>query len=158
MRKTTVTKGSLSSCDGSAMVKIGNTTVLCGLKLEIGAPSVFKPRDGKLVVKYVARVHFLSSKRLSFCKNFTFYRTPARTPSQFAFDSALLVVLLGWKAVRRGTRKRKQYFSRGFALTVCPFLRRLSVLFFVSENFISFAIPLSITAWLLTKNKRNNGC
>ena len=31
---------SISCADSSAMVKIGNTTVVCGLKLEIGVPGV----------------------------------------------------------------------------------------------------------------------
>ncbi len=50
VRKTLVTPAAISSADGSALAKVGNTTVLCGLKLEIGSPSALAPKQGGLVV------------------------------------------------------------------------------------------------------------
>jgi hypothetical protein len=39
---------SIPSCPGSSLVKIGSTSVVCGLKLEIGRPFDTKPQDGRL--------------------------------------------------------------------------------------------------------------
>nr|XP_020634091.1 exosome complex component RRP43-like isoform X3 [Pogona vitticeps] len=37
-RTTTVNIGSITTADGSALVKLGNTTVVCGIKAEFATP------------------------------------------------------------------------------------------------------------------------
>ncbi|CAL8265526.1 unnamed protein product [Merluccius merluccius] len=48
-RPTTLNIGSISTADGSALVKIGNTTVICGIKMEFANPSVEAPNKGYIV-------------------------------------------------------------------------------------------------------------
>ncbi|EEB87885.1 hypothetical protein MPER_14569 [Moniliophthora perniciosa FA553] len=43
------TIGSISTANGSALVRMGNTTVVCGVKAEIAEPELDKPNDGFLV-------------------------------------------------------------------------------------------------------------
>nr|XP_021586168.1 exosome complex component RRP43 isoform X1 [Ictidomys tridecemlineatus] len=45
-RTTTVNIGSISTADGSALVKLGNTTVVCGVKAEFAAPPTDAPDKG----------------------------------------------------------------------------------------------------------------
>ncbi|XP_030648547.1 exosome complex component RRP43 [Chanos chanos] len=48
-RATTLNIGSINTADGSALVKIGNTTVICGIKAELAAPTVDAPESGYIV-------------------------------------------------------------------------------------------------------------
>ncbi|CAG8488398.1 2906_t:CDS:10 [Ambispora gerdemannii] len=48
-RKTTVNSGHISTADGSAVVRIGNTTVVCGIKAEVAEPKTSTPKEGYLV-------------------------------------------------------------------------------------------------------------
>ncbi|XP_077447626.1 exosome complex component RRP43 [Stigmatopora argus] len=48
-RTTTVNIGSIGTADGSALVKLGNTTVICGVKAELANPSVEEPGKGFIV-------------------------------------------------------------------------------------------------------------
>ncbi|KAG8007988.1 Exosome complex component RRP43, partial [Nibea albiflora] len=48
-RTTTLNIGSISTADGSALVKIGNTTVICGIKAELANPPVEAPGKGYIV-------------------------------------------------------------------------------------------------------------
>uniref|UniRef100_A0A8C5BDR5 Ribosomal RNA-processing protein 43 n=1 Tax=Gadus morhua TaxID=8049 RepID=A0A8C5BDR5_GADMO len=48
-RTTTLNIGSISTAEGSALVKIGNTTVICGIKMELANPSVEAPNKGYIV-------------------------------------------------------------------------------------------------------------
>ncbi|XP_029506182.2 exosome complex component RRP43 [Oncorhynchus nerka] len=48
-RTTTLNIGSISTADGSALVKIGNTTVMCGIKGELTSPAVDAPNKGYIV-------------------------------------------------------------------------------------------------------------
>ncbi|XP_066506489.1 exosome complex component RRP43 isoform X4 [Hoplias malabaricus] len=48
-RLTTLNIGSINTADGSALVKIGNTTVICGIKAELAAPSTDAPDKGYIV-------------------------------------------------------------------------------------------------------------
>lgn len=41
--------GSISTADGSALVKIGNTTIICGIKAELANPTVDAPGKGYIV-------------------------------------------------------------------------------------------------------------
>jgi len=38
IRKTTLSVGSITTCSGSSFVKIGNTSVVCGVRAEVGEP------------------------------------------------------------------------------------------------------------------------
>uniref|UniRef100_A0A8C5GT52 Exosome complex component RRP43 n=1 Tax=Gouania willdenowi TaxID=441366 RepID=A0A8C5GT52_GOUWI len=48
-RTTTLNIGSISTADGSALVKIGNTTIICGIKAELANPTVESPDKGYIV-------------------------------------------------------------------------------------------------------------
>ncbi|XP_061608333.1 exosome complex component RRP43 isoform X2 [Phyllopteryx taeniolatus] len=48
-RTTTINIGSISTADGSALVKLGNTTVICGVKAELANPPVEAPERGFIV-------------------------------------------------------------------------------------------------------------
>ncbi|KAM4797309.1 exosome complex component RRP43 [Rhinophrynus dorsalis] len=48
-RTTTINVGSITTADGSALVKIGNCTVICGIKAEFAAPPVDAPNKGYVV-------------------------------------------------------------------------------------------------------------
>ncbi|GAB5363046.1 hypothetical protein AAMO2058_000850000 [Amorphochlora amoebiformis] len=50
VRRTAVSLGSIKTADGSALAKVGGTTVACGLKLEVGIPSALKPKEGRFEV------------------------------------------------------------------------------------------------------------
>ena len=45
---TQIIAGSVSSADGSALVKFGETTVLCGIRAEIAEPDILAPNSGFL--------------------------------------------------------------------------------------------------------------
>ncbi|KAM7436235.1 Exosome complex component RRP43 [Porites harrisoni] len=48
-RKTILNVGSISTAEGSSLVKLGNTTVVCGVKAEFAVPSQEKPKLGFIV-------------------------------------------------------------------------------------------------------------
>ncbi|ESK94844.1 exosome component 8 [Moniliophthora roreri MCA 2997] len=48
-RDIDINVGSISTANGSALVRMGNTTVVCGVKAEIAEPELDKPNDGFLV-------------------------------------------------------------------------------------------------------------
>lgn len=48
-RTTTLNIGPISTAEGSALVKIGNTTVMCGIKAELALPSSETPDKGYIV-------------------------------------------------------------------------------------------------------------
>ncbi|KAI8145725.1 exosome component 8-like protein [Fennellomyces sp. T-0311] len=48
-RKTLITTGSISTADASAMVRLGGTTIVCGIKAEVCEPHVERPNQGYLV-------------------------------------------------------------------------------------------------------------
>ncbi|XP_037543902.1 exosome complex component RRP43 [Nematolebias whitei] len=48
-RTTTLNIGSISTADGSALVKMGNTTIICGIKGELANPTVDAPGKGYIV-------------------------------------------------------------------------------------------------------------
>ncbi|KAJ2397348.1 hypothetical protein GGI23_003568 [Coemansia sp. RSA 2559] len=47
-RPTHVVKGAISTAQGSSTVRIGNTTVVCGIKAEVSEPDVKTPDEGYL--------------------------------------------------------------------------------------------------------------
>ncbi|XP_035892439.1 exosome complex component RRP43-like isoform X1 [Anopheles stephensi] len=49
LRPLAISFGVINSADGSAIVKLGNTTVVCGIKAELAAPKALEPRQGFLV-------------------------------------------------------------------------------------------------------------
>ncbi|XP_069747803.1 exosome complex component RRP43 isoform X2 [Narcine bancroftii] len=48
-RTTTLNIGSITTADGSALVKLGNSTVVCGIKVEFATPTVDAPNKGYIV-------------------------------------------------------------------------------------------------------------
>ncbi|KAF8318120.1 hypothetical protein DL93DRAFT_2225871 [Clavulina sp. PMI_390] len=48
-RNVSVNAGSITTAEGSALVRIGDTTVVCGVKAEITEPDIMKPNDGYIV-------------------------------------------------------------------------------------------------------------
>lgn len=46
LRPVSISVGSISSADGSAIVKQGDTLVVCGIKLEIAEPKAEAPKNG----------------------------------------------------------------------------------------------------------------
>ncbi|KAG6841291.1 hypothetical protein C0991_012461 [Blastosporella zonata] len=48
-RDVNVNVGSISTADGSALVRLGNTTVVCGVKAEIAEPELDREGEGFLV-------------------------------------------------------------------------------------------------------------
>ncbi|XP_028655112.2 exosome complex component RRP43 isoform X1 [Erpetoichthys calabaricus] len=48
-RTTTLNIGSITTADGSALVKLGNTTIICGIKGELAAPPADAPDKGYIV-------------------------------------------------------------------------------------------------------------
>ncbi|TFK69417.1 ribosomal protein S5 domain 2-like protein [Pluteus cervinus] len=48
-RPVSVNVGSISTADGSALVRLGDTTVVCGVKAEIAEPELDKPEEGFIV-------------------------------------------------------------------------------------------------------------
>ncbi|XP_038134735.1 exosome complex component RRP43 [Cyprinodon tularosa] len=48
-RTTTLNIGSISTADGSALVKLGNTTIICGIKAELANPTTEAPDKGYIV-------------------------------------------------------------------------------------------------------------
>lgn len=48
-RTTTINVGSITTADGSALVKLGNCTVICGIKAEFSNPSTDAPNKGYIV-------------------------------------------------------------------------------------------------------------
>uniref|UniRef100_H2YF23 Ribosomal RNA-processing protein 43 n=1 Tax=Ciona savignyi TaxID=51511 RepID=H2YF23_CIOSA len=49
IRQTTLNVGPITSADGSALVKIGETMVVCGVKAELTQPTVEEPTKGMIV-------------------------------------------------------------------------------------------------------------
>ncbi len=45
-RKTRVQNGVLENTNGSSLVRIGNTSIMCGIKAEVALPSVNSPKNG----------------------------------------------------------------------------------------------------------------
>ncbi|XP_069615053.1 exosome complex component RRP43 [Ranitomeya imitator] len=48
-RTTTINVGSITTADGSALVKLGNCTVICGIKAEFTSPPTDAPNKGYIV-------------------------------------------------------------------------------------------------------------
>ncbi|KAK9767902.1 hypothetical protein K7432_001882 [Basidiobolus ranarum] len=48
-RQTKVTPGAIGTADGSALVRIGETSVLCGIKAEVAEPKISSPNEGFVV-------------------------------------------------------------------------------------------------------------
>jgi len=49
VRPTAINIGSISTADGSALVRLGNTAVICGIKAELAMPKPAEPKKGYLV-------------------------------------------------------------------------------------------------------------
>ncbi|KAI4319609.1 hypothetical protein MLD38_033189 [Melastoma candidum] len=51
-RDTSVAPGAVATADGSALAKIGSTTMLASIKMEVMTPSVDSPDEGNIAVEY----------------------------------------------------------------------------------------------------------
>ncbi|CAH9100689.1 unnamed protein product [Cuscuta europaea] len=51
-RHTTVVLGSVASANGSSLVKIGSTTMLAAIKMEVMTPAAESPDEGSIVVEF----------------------------------------------------------------------------------------------------------
>jgi len=51
--------GSISTADGSSLVRLGDTTVVCGVKAEIAEPDLDAPDDGFLGITVTEVMHHL---------------------------------------------------------------------------------------------------
>ncbi|GAB6027310.1 Exosome complex component RRP43 [Chamberlinius hualienensis] len=49
LRFTAINVGSISTADGSSLVRLGNTSVMCGIKAELATPKVNEPCKGFIV-------------------------------------------------------------------------------------------------------------
>ena len=49
LRPVSISTGSINTADGSAVVKQGETIVVCGIKLEIAEPKAETPKSGYIV-------------------------------------------------------------------------------------------------------------
>ena len=56
-RPTTVHHGVISTANGSAMVRIGGTTVICGVKAEVAEPKLDAPDQGYLGKETTSDTH-----------------------------------------------------------------------------------------------------
>ncbi|KAF0974390.1 hypothetical protein FDP41_006422 [Naegleria fowleri] len=52
IRESLISSGSLRNCEGSSLVKTGNTSVVCGIKAEVMIPTEEAPRDGRVVISF----------------------------------------------------------------------------------------------------------
>jgi exosome complex RNA-binding protein Rrp42 (RNase PH superfamily) len=48
LRHDVLAAGSISTADGSALVRMGDTTIVCGVKAEIAEPELDRPEQGFL--------------------------------------------------------------------------------------------------------------
>lgn len=48
-RPVVINSGSIATADGSAIAKVGDTTVICGIKLELCKPKAERPNEGFLI-------------------------------------------------------------------------------------------------------------
>ena len=62
------TQGSISTADGSALVRLGSTTVVCGVKAEIAEPELDRPEEG-----------FLGTSVSQTCSNLCTHLSPHHT-------------------------------------------------------------------------------
>ncbi|KAL9653407.1 hypothetical protein ABK040_002043 [Willaertia magna] len=52
IRETIVSSGSLHTCEGSSLIKTGNTSVVCGIKSEVMIPREDEPTKGKIIISF----------------------------------------------------------------------------------------------------------
>lgn len=55
-RPTSIALGAVHTADASALVKIGSTTVLAGVKCEVAPASADTPDEGRLVLQVLCRL------------------------------------------------------------------------------------------------------
>lgn len=51
--------GSISTADGSALVRMGDTTMVCGIKAEVAEPDAATPNEGYISEFWLLEVGFL---------------------------------------------------------------------------------------------------
>lgn len=58
-REVSINAGSISTAHGSALVRMGDTTMVCGVKAEIGEPDTETPGEGFVGESFTAFLRFL---------------------------------------------------------------------------------------------------
>ncbi|KAI3635610.1 hypothetical protein MIR68_006248 [Amoeboaphelidium protococcarum] len=53
-RKISILKDQISTCDSSALIRAGKTTMICGLQVHVFKPSIEEPDQGRLIINYQA--------------------------------------------------------------------------------------------------------
>ncbi|KAI3645833.1 hypothetical protein MP228_008761 [Amoeboaphelidium protococcarum] len=53
-RKISILKDQISTCDSSALIRAGKTTMICGLQVHVFKPSIEEPDKGRLIINYQA--------------------------------------------------------------------------------------------------------
>nr|XP_023922904.1 exosome complex component RRP43-like [Quercus suber] len=51
-RDTTIALGAVASAEGSALAKIGSTTMLAAIKMEVMTPSMYSPDEGCIAIDF----------------------------------------------------------------------------------------------------------
>lgn len=73
--------GSITSADGSALVRLGETTVLCGIRAEVAEPDLLSPSSGFLGKTTELRLYNVSIvQRSDYSAKLTLLSTQCRTP------------------------------------------------------------------------------
>ena len=90
--------GSISTADGSSLVRMGNTTVVCGIKAEIAEPELDRGDEGFLGMSFP----FRTTHRRHGKKYLIFSSAKPRSPSH------VLAQIQAWATVRRGAGAVKQ--------------------------------------------------
>ena len=57
--------GSVTTADGSALVRLGETAVVCGLRVEVAEPDVLRPKQGFIGERYAAFLRCVTYLRRS---------------------------------------------------------------------------------------------
>ncbi|VDP09502.1 unnamed protein product, partial [Soboliphyme baturini] len=56
-RKTLLRRGVISSADGSALVRHGGTSIMCGVKAELAEPSLMEPKRGRVSISFGSSIN-----------------------------------------------------------------------------------------------------
>src|SRR6266576_5243029 len=91
-----VWKGSISTADGSALVRMGHTTVVCGVKAEIAEPELERPNEGFLGT--ILSLSFQSKH----ARIYSYYSAQPRPPS------SLFIQIQTRTTIRRRTGPLRQ--------------------------------------------------
>ncbi len=96
--------GSISTADGSSLVRMGNTTIVCGIKAEIAEPDLDRGEEGFLGMSFSFRSTPSGDTKTIFYLVLFFFNDSAKPRS----PSHVLAQIQAWTTVRRGTGAVRQ--------------------------------------------------